>query len=181
MKRNLLSLLLVLGLSACGEEPVAPPPTPADPLANCTRGSIEPDLTFLAPLGGPALRADGTLTPGRYIVSSTYLAMKPEPQAQQHFGELMGPIRQTLQQQQGLLAIQLGTSESCATARTLTVWKDEESMYSFVTSDAHLAAMSAVGEVSRGSSVVTHWADDENGVSWTKAAQQLGADEGPLY
>jgi heme-degrading monooxygenase HmoA len=183
MKRHLLSLLAMLGLSACGgEAPVPPsPPEEVDPLAGCTRDQMEADLAFFAPMSGPAVRADGSLEPGRYIVSSTYLKLKPEPRAQQRFGELMGPINQTLQNQPGLMAIHLASSGSCATARTLTVWKDEASMYGFVTSEAHLAAIQAVGEVSRGGSIVTHWADDERGVSWEKAGQQLAADEGPFY
>lgn len=179
-KRLLLPCLALLALPACGEEEPAPAPVQEDPLADCTRDSLEADLQS-SPLNGSAVQADGTLAPGSYVVSSTYLKLRPEPAAQGRFQELMGPIMQSLQAQQGLVALQLATSERCGTARTLSVWRDEAAMYGFVTGDAHVAAVRAVNEVSRGGSIVTHWSDDAQGVSWAKAAQQLGADTGPFY
>ncbi len=181
MKRLLFPCLALLVLPACGDEEPAPTPVVEDPLADCTRDAIEADLRSFSPLSGPGVRADGTLAPGQYVVSSTYLKMRPEPAAQARFQELMGPISQSLQAQEGLVAIQLAASERCGTARTLTVWRDEAAMYTFVTGEAHMTAVRAVGEVSRGGSIVTHWSDSEQGVSWTKAAQQLGADTGPFY
>jgi heme-degrading monooxygenase HmoA len=181
MNRLLFPCLALLVLPACGEDAPAPTPLVEDPLADCTRDAVEADLQSFSPMSGPGVRADGTLAPGRYVVSSTYLRMRPEPAAQARFQELMGPISQALQAQPGLVALQLAASERCGTARTLSVWQDEAAMYGFVTGDAHMAAVRAVGEVSRGGSIVTHWADDAQGVSWAKAAQQLGADTGPFY
>lgn len=182
MKRILLSCLALLALPACGGDepaPVVVVPEEEDPFANCTRDSMEADLQA-SPLAGSAVRADGTLTPGQYIVSSTYLRLRPG-EGQARFGQLMGPILESLQAQEGLVALQLGTSERCGTARTLSVWKDEAAMYVFVAGSAHQAAVNAVEAVSRGGSIVTHWADDERGVSWEKAARQLAADPGPFY
>ena len=181
MMRNLLCCLALLALPACDNDDEAPPATVQEaPLADCTRDSLEADLRSF-PLTGSAVRADGTLEPGRYVVSSTYLRLRPEPAAQARFGELMGPISQSLQAQQGLVALQLATSERCGTARTLSVWRDEAAMYAFVVGDAHQAAIVSVEEVSRGGSIVTHWEDDERGVTWSTAAQRLGADPGPFY
>ncbi|WP_224242444.1 hypothetical protein [Hyalangium gracile] len=181
MKRILTSCLATLSLLACDSTKPIDPPPPVDELADCTCGRLEEDLLREVPLFGPAVRADGTLAPGQYIVSSTCLKMKTDAQAQARFRELVGPIGEALRSQPGLMAVAFASSERCQAERTLTVWKDEAAMYEFVTGDAHLAAMSAVSEVSRGGSIVTHWSDDERGASWEKAAQQLGADEGPFY
>ncbi|WP_164018605.1 antibiotic biosynthesis monooxygenase family protein [Pyxidicoccus trucidator] len=181
MKRILLSYLTLLVLPACGGGELPPPAiVQEDPLADCARERLEEDLQML-PLAGAAVRADGTLEPGSYIVSSTYLKLRPEPEALARFQALMGPISESLQAQQGLVALQVASSERCGTARTLSVWRDEAAMYSFVSGSAHQAAVSSVREVSRGGSIVTHWTDNERGVSWTKAARQLGADPGPFY
>ncbi|WP_224371739.1 hypothetical protein [Hyalangium versicolor] len=181
MKRILTSCLATLSLLACDSTKQIDPPPAVEELAGCTRERLEEDLTRDLPLSGPAVREDGTLAPGQYILSSTYLKMKTDAQAQARFQELIGPINEALSRQPGLMAVAFASSERCKTARTFTVWKDEAAMYEFVTGDAHLAAMSAVSEVSRGGSIVTHWPDDERGASWEKAARQLGADEGPFY
>ncbi|MDY7226575.1 hypothetical protein [Hyalangium rubrum] len=179
MKHLFIACLVTLGLTACSsEEPKDPP---KDEQADCSRGQLEADLTFNGPLAGPAVRADGTLAPGRYTVSSTYLRLKPDAEGQARFQELVMPVGQALRSQPGLMALQFASSVYCNTARTFSVWKDDASMYEFVSGPAHLDAMSAVSEVSRGGSIVTHWADDEKGASWQKAAQQLSADEGPFY
>ena len=154
---------------------------PKDEQSDCTRGQLEADLAFPAPLSGPAVQADGTLAPGRYTVSSTYLKLKPDAEGQARFQELVTPVGQALRSQPGLMALQFASSEHCNTARTLSVWKDDEAMYEFVSGQAHVNAMSSVDEVSRGGSVVTHWSDDERGASWQKAAQQLAAEDGPFY
>jgi heme-degrading monooxygenase HmoA len=182
MKRILLSCLPLLVLTACGDDeaPMAPQVAQEDPLADCTRGQMEADLES-SPLAGSAVREDGTLAPGRYIVSSTYLRLQPGEVALARFQQLMGPIAQALETQEGLVAIQLAASERCGTARTLSVWRDAEAMYGFVVGPAHQAAVEAVGEVSRGGSIVTHWEDDERGATWEKAARQLAADPGPFY
>jgi quinol monooxygenase YgiN len=187
MKRILLPCLALLSLSACGDEEVPPAVIQepredprVDPLADCTRDRMEADLQA-SPLAGSAVREDGTLAPGRYIVSSTYLKLRPEPQALARFQELMGPISQSLRAQEGLVALRLASSERCGTARTLSVWKDEAAMYVFVTGSAHQAAVTSVREVSRGGSIVTHWEDDERGASWEQAALRLAVDPGPFY
>lgn len=196
-----LSLSTSLGLVACGGDdppPTAQPtpsatptptpsPTPQPLIPGCVRGTIEPDHTTFGPLAGPGVDpATGQLRPppagSAYVVSSTYLALRGEPAAQQAFGQLMGPIDQTLRTQAGLVAIQLGTSMSCGTARTLTVWASEDAMYAFVASPAHVDAIRRVNEVSRGESMVTHWtATTTAAVTWAEAAAQLRDHDGTLY
>ncbi|HTU61120.1 MAG TPA: hypothetical protein VMF89_21850, partial [Polyangiales bacterium] len=119
--------------------------------------------------------------PGTYLVSTTYLALQQAPEAQQRFNALMGPIMKELAQRDGLLALSTGASIECGSVRTLSVWRDEVAMFGFVTSAAHAAAIAAIGEVSRGGSIVTHWQGDDSTVSWAAAAEHAGVDDGPLY
>lgn len=147
--------------------------------ADCSRGVVEPDFQA-APLAGPAVR-DGQLTPGDYVISSTYLQLRQEPAAQARFGELMQGIMADIAARPGLLAVSLGSAPSCGVARTLSIWRDDVAMLEFVSSPAHTAAMSSVTQVSRGGSIVTHWSGDATSATWQSAAEYLAADEGPFY
>ena len=152
---------------------------PAPSASACTRGTIESDFNA-TPLDGAGVQ-DGNLPPGAYVLSTTYLQLRVDPASQQRFGELMGPILADLQTREGLLAFSLGNSAECGSARTLAVWRDDVAMFGFVTGDAHGTAMASIGEVSRGGSIVTHWAGDADEATWAKAADKLGAEDGPFY
>ena len=143
----------------------------------CERGTLEPDFAA-APLAGSAVDAEG-LRAGQYIVSSTYLQLRPG--ARQTFDGLIGPLVEDLETRDGLLALSLGGSEACDALRTLSVWRDDAAMIAFVTGSAHATAMSRVTDLSRGGSLVTHWLGDEGSATWEVAARELGAIEGPLY
>jgi hypothetical protein len=157
----------------------------SDPAANpselsgCTRGTLESDLQA-APLEGPGV-SDGVLTPGEYVVSSTYLQIGTDAASRQLFEQLVAPVTAELQVRPGLLALSFGSSESCGTVRTLSVWEDDVAMLGFVTSTAHANAMARVTDISRGGSVVTHWTGGAATVNWPDAAQRLGEDDGPEY
>jgi hypothetical protein len=148
-------------------------------LATCERGRIEPDL-MSAPLAGPAL-VDGVLPRGQYLISTTYLQLGQDAESQQLFQSLIGPVVADLQTRPGLLALALGTSAACGTARTLAVWEDDAAMIGFVTGEAHGNAMARVTDVSRGGSIVTHWVGDESSAAWSQAATRIAADDGPFY
>jgi hypothetical protein len=171
-----LGLLLALpALQGCGAD-ASPAPSATDP---CQRGTLEADFMG-SPLAGPGV-TNGVLAPGRYVFSSTYLRLRPEPAAQMRFGQFMGPISADLRTRAGLVAYSAGTSASCGTARTLTVWRDEMAMYDFVSSPAHGAAVMGVAEVSRGGSVVTHWSGAATEATWAAGARQVAAITGPTY
>lgn len=164
-----------------------------DPFADCDRGVLEADIMGADQMGNPIplvwmgpgvdpmtgmLVDDGST----YVVSSTYLAMKPDPAAQQAFGEVTPPIVPELFGNPGVVAFQLGSSNACASARTLTVWRDEAAMMAFVMSDAHATAAARIGEISRGSSVVTHWTGATVAeIDWDIAVEHVAADAGPFY
>lgn len=120
------------------------------------------------------------VVPAGAIVTSTYLQLKPDGAAQKRFGELTGPIVGTLTKSSGLVAASLVTGESCSVARTIVVWKDEAAMLAFVASEAHSAAIGAVGEVSRGGSITTNWVADGE-PSFAVAAEKLKTHNGPVY
>lgn len=169
-----IPLLALLTLVACD----APGP---DEKA-CVRSTLESDLKRYGPLAGPGVDpATGQLEAGSYLVSSTYLKLTTDPKGQRVFQDSMKGLNAVIPSYPGLAAYLFATSDSCVTARTLSVWKDEVSMYRFVGADAHTSAIARIELISRGGSVVTHWADTEAGANFEKAAQQLGAEVGPFF
>lgn len=147
--------------------------------AECERFELEPDFEG-APLTGPQVVA-GELMPGDYIISSTYLQLRAEPDVRRKFGELMQPIMADLMTRDGLLALSFGDSKRCGTARTLAVWRDDVAMFGFVTGEAHGQAVQAIDALSRGGSVVMHWKGDQGSANWSSAMSYLAEAEGPFY
>jgi len=145
----------------------------------CHADELEADMPR-APLTGAGV-VDGTLAAGSYAISSTYLRLPAGDAARERFFALAGPVIADAATREGAVASALALSASCNTARTLTVWRDQEAMYEFVSGQAHLVAMAAVGEVSRGGSIAMHWLGDESEANWDTAAEQLGAFEGRTY
>ena len=136
----------------------------------CSRGIVESDLQA-GPWKGPGLDASGNIPTGQYVVSSTYVQLKPGSTAE--FMQLVGPVAASLQQQSGMVATRFGQSAACGSARTLVVWSDLESMYNFVTGPAHGAAMPKIVDISRGNGAGVHFDDDGSGATFANAASQL--------
>ncbi len=166
---------------SCGVVVACVPPPPSPDESMCNHTLLEPDFRADQELRGPGIDADGKVPEGRYVLSSTYLAIQLSTDAFSTFSEVNRPIREALQSQPGLVGYQTGFSPDCYAARTLAVWSDEESMLQFVVGSAHGAAMAAIDEISRGKSIVTHWEDDATGSSWQRAVEMISADEGPFY
>lgn len=181
-----LPLLLIL-LASCGgdDEPAAD--TQKDPVVTddpCKKEIIEPDQAFQGPPAGPLVDADGKIMGDTgLIVATTYLRLKEG--SDQRFGELVGPVIQDLTERmqtgQGLLALTTSISDTCGVARTMTVWKDEASMMSFVMAAPHLAAIQGTSDVSRGGSVTTTWKHEGGEITWQRAATALKTHDGPIY
>jgi heme-degrading monooxygenase HmoA len=117
---------------------------------------------------------------GGYVVATTRLNMLPE--GQKLFSKHVGAILGAFEQQPGLVGYQVGFSEKCGVARTLSVWKDEESLYAFVTGGAHKAAMDDTSKMSRGLSNTTHFPVSTTAdITWNAAARAIAEDDGPFY
>jgi hypothetical protein len=158
-RRSLAAPLLALAalLAGCntGSE------TPGDPSSTCAAGVLEADLQAAPPFGPAVDPETGEIQPPEagkaYVVSSTYGVQKTSDAARARWAELFGPIQDQLASQPGLLALQLGSSTACSSGRTLAVWESVGQMYSFVGSDAHVAAMDSVDEVVEPGFTVLHW------------------------
>jgi hypothetical protein len=176
------------GADSATPEPETPDAATADaaladaavvPDDGCREDELEADMPR-TPLAGDDV-VDGAVPAGSYAISSTYLRLPEGEAARERFFALVGPVLADLTTREGAVASALALSASCNTARTLTVWRDQDAMYEFVAGEAHLAAMAAVGEVSRGGSIAKHWLGDESEANWDSAAEQLGAFDGRTY
>lgn len=148
---------------------------------NDLQSCVEDD--FLAqPLAGRGYDPEQGLTgplQDAYIASTTLILVKPDGGAR--FGELAGAIVADLQTRDGLIAVSLGQSEKCGTARTLAVWASQQAMSDFVLGDAHVAAMAEFSVVGS-NGAVTHWevTADEIPMSWDLARSKI-AEVGAIY
>lgn len=174
-----------LGGCAAGEEVEQDPvetdePTAGDP---CQGAIMEDDFQVSQDMGPQGDPANWPAFPPGAIVSTTYLKMKDTPEAQAAFGESVGPIQaEFMAGMPGLMGLSFAGSESCGTARTLSVWATEEDMMNFVTGPAHSAAIGRIGEISRGGSLTMSWTAEELGVvSWEGVVGALAAHGGPAY
>ena len=181
-RSKMLSIVAVLALPACQSTTSAPPDAAIhdDAATACTAGSIEGDLEGAFPRMGPGVDpVTGELAepgPEGYVVSSTWGVELDDPAARERFQEHMNAIIPELLGNPGLVALELGSSESCRSGRTLAVWRDLGSMYAFVGSAPHSAAIAEVGELTQPGFVVTHWtASTAAEASWESAAEHLAA------
>jgi quinol monooxygenase YgiN len=167
------------GSAATGESTDASTGVAADPYA-----CVETMRMALGPLAGPGYDPEnGLIAPlqDTYYVHSTQILIKPEQLAR--FGELLAEVQVQLQTSEGLAAYTGAQDVNCGWVRTLGIWRSEEAMYKFVTSGAHLAAMSETAAISY-TGKATHWKVDASALppTWEDAEARLGAiDPLPLY
>ena len=97
-----------------------------DPFADCRRDALESDLAVVNAIGvpgapqwyGPGADADGALIDdgeSEYIVSATYLALKPDADFD-YFSQLNVANSMALYANPGMVALQLGFSMEYSTA-----------------------------------------------------------------
>jgi heme-degrading monooxygenase HmoA len=150
---------------------------PADEYADCVKGELESDMATSLPLAGPGVKPDtGELSPGTYVVATTYLALQPGKLDTAI--ELAGPVVENAFTLPGFVAVTLAGSGGCNSLRTITVWDSEEAMFAFVASPAHTRAMAQTSAISRGTSNTITWDGSDSTVTWEEAARQLGLEEG---
>ncbi len=98
------------------------------------------------------------------------------------FGQLLSPVLADVQKAPGFVGFQLGASTKCHYARTLTVWKDMDSMMTFVMSANHVNAMSHASEASD-AGATTNWeiASADFPPTWAMARQEILKSGTPAY
>lgn len=181
MNLRIWALSLIMGCGAASAPATSSGPahpteaSTADAYPGCQASAIEPDLKPT-----PTQVVDSTTPPADDVwISTTYLALTPDPQGQAAFRSLMTELLRVLPTTPGLISFQFSTSERCLSARTLAVWKDESSMNAFVRSPAHHAAMRQSNLLSRGSSTFTHWQGPIESANWNYVAEELARQDGP--
>jgi hypothetical protein len=171
--KNIFTAFVFISICACGPMPESSDSGIMIDESKCMRGLLESD--------GLSSSLPKKFDAGAYVISSTYLRIKPTREAGKKFSEVNAPLDAELRQNAGLLQAVTLISNECNTARTLSLWRDEASMMRFVASGAHGKAIGAIGEISRGGSMVTHWNDDGTGFTWAAAAAKVKEFSGPFY
>ncbi|MBV1856930.1 MAG: hypothetical protein KUG77_00870 [Nannocystaceae bacterium] len=160
-----------------------------DPFADCTRGVLAQDFGVVDTRGnpgaprwyGPGADEDGALIDdgeSEYTVSVTYLALSLDADLA-FFGELNMANAMALYTNPGMVAVQLGGSAQCGSARTFTVWESEEAMMEFVMSDAHLQSVGSISALSRGGTALSVWPEavPASEINWKSALERLAEAE----
>jgi hypothetical protein len=154
-------------------------------IPGCTGAVLEDDIKDVSTIHGPGVDPNTHEVlplPSTAVMSTTYLALRTDMATQNKFGAVLGPILPTLANQPGLLAVVFAKSAHCSTERTLSVWKDEMSMFAFVGTKEHTNAIDNVGVISRGGSAVTSWATTNPAdATWAAAVPHLADGDGPFY
>jgi hypothetical protein len=140
---------------------------------------VDPMMLEVQPLAGPGFDPEMGLLPPmqeNYVASSTMIMVKPDQMGL--FFELVGAVNEQLMATDGFVAMSLATDPTCGWARTLTVWRDETAMYTFVVNGAHAEAMNRTWEVAITGKVVS-WpmTAAEMPPTWDTAKAQLAAVE----
>ncbi len=190
--KQVLMLFALITASACQmpptsavktSSPSAQPESISDPKDPCVAEMLAEDAALDTMLGEQGNPKNWQAFPPDAIVASTYLRFQPGTEAREVFDSVVQPINQVLMAPaEGLMSVSFMASEKCNEIRTLTVWKNEADMMTFVIGDAHLNAISKVSEISRGGSITGHWSKETVGeVSWKNVISQFKDHEGPVY
>ena len=140
----------------------------------------DPEPLVVQPLAGPGWdpETNAPVDPEiqNYVVSSTMIMVKPDQMGL--FFELVGGVSEQIMATDGFVAMSLATDAECGWARTLTVWRDETAMYSFVVNGAHAQAMQRTSEVAI-TGKVTSWpaTASELPPTWATARAKLAEIE----
>ena len=134
------------------------------------------------PFEGPSFTMDEGLTGDweadhTFVISTTYLPVRPTAEAQELFDERMIPIRELLDDgPEGLIGYSVAQRLIGSEYRTLTVWESYDALYAFVLSDAHLAAVNDASDIAvEGEARVFTWEakQDELPPKWGDAEARL--------
>jgi len=175
LRYALTACLIASTTAACTRSNDDPPPD-AGPtlqaLAACDEGDFE-----ATPFMGPAFDATtGQLLrplPTPHIVATTAGWARPEDSHRTALGEASEHISAAIFESPGLLGVSFGGSNACNTARTLTLWTDEEALMAFVWSAPHSTSMSLVPSATLGWET-TRWVEmSDQPATWARARAAL--------
>lgn len=188
MSKGLISwMVLASGCNGTDTEPddtSAPDSDTADTDSDgCVAEVLEDDFLLNLSAGEQGDPVNWGPMPPTAIVAMTYLRLASSDEARTAFdGAVQGVVVALSAPAPGLMGVSTGTSEGCRTARTLTVWQDEASLFGFVAGDAHVAAMAQTSVVSRGGSITADYRVSElPAVDWASVAARFADHEGPVY
>ncbi|MBV1858612.1 MAG: DUF3291 domain-containing protein [Nannocystaceae bacterium] len=131
-----------LALSGCEETDFEPTPF--------LGSAFDPETgELLAPLEPP------------YVVAATAGWVTDKPEDAEALGMQSQIVSEDIFSHDGLIGVAFGGSDLCGSARTLSIWEDEKSMWAFVFASAHGEAMKLVpARVAAWGT--THWTESES-------------------
>jgi hypothetical protein len=182
MDRRIHEFTILLALAcACAsddDDSMAADESSTGPDADALWDCVEPMVAEVRPLAGPGYDpAMGLVEPVQdtYVVATTKVWVPQE--AQEEFLQLSGTVTQELDATPGMVAYALGVESTCGFFRTLSVYRSEAEMVSFVVSDAHALAMSRYGDlVVTGKTSSWQLAADAFPPTWAMADERLAAE-----
>jgi hypothetical protein len=182
---SLLTLAALPALSACSSS------SPDEPSSSSSSGNSIAGVTdcvdddIMDHFTGPGYDPQKGLLPpvqASYVAATTVLLMSPDPATQMLFTQLAGPVIVQVPTQAGLVGYQIAISSKCHYARTLTVWRDMDSMMEFVASPNHAHAMEN-GQQVTSAAAVANWTIQAADMppTWAVARMQIAGMGRPAY
>lgn len=181
--------LLLCALSGCGDDADGASSGSDDAAGSSTSdGDVDPaDLAACpetdlnaTPFMGAAFDANGELLeplPVPHIVATTVGWAKLDPADEQAVNEASNRvITEQFVTADGVLGGTFALSEACGSARTMTIWRDEDALRAFVFSGVHVEVM-GTHLVHTRAWETTHWTEstDAGAPTWERARSQLDA------
>lgn len=126
---------------------------------------------------GPGVNGDGELAmaSGTYVVSMTAAIPYDTRADRRAFRRLVRDVVDDMERRDGYIAGNLGGSRWCRSNRTMTVWRDHESMMKFVLGDAHLEAMGQTNMILQEFKTVSMELEVHDGIlpTWDEQRERL--------
>lgn len=181
---SLLALMLCL-LPACfgGDEPdeKEDKEPPVSQLDTCDEHDFAPSGWI-----GPGVGEDGKLLEpaSSYVMAGTAGLPRASEADQVNFDMHNTAILEDILTREGFVAANLGGSTVCNTGRTMSLWRDHDSMMKFVLGDAHLAAMTEVSDILQ-ESKTSNWTFEPdaqgNFPTWETYAEHMDEVDATIY
>ncbi|MEM9452821.1 MAG: hypothetical protein AAGF11_01495 [Myxococcota bacterium] len=172
------------GEDTTGEDPTGEDPTTGGEDEDAIFDCEDPNILII-PMTGPGFDPETGEFVGApqdtYIAHTTLAVVTPEQM--EEFLEVNELAAAQAMQTPGMLGVGFAVESECGFLRTIGLWEDEKSLYSFVGSGAHLEAMQRAPELSVAGKT-THWEIDSGvmPLTWDMAFEQLESVEpSPIY